>query len=277
MTEREAFLADIIANPTDDVPRLIFADWLEERGEPERANFIRVQCELAKDEKQKCAHRWVIDLPVEINSKVYLLPANTNCGLCRWCLLKKREEELQVKNVLNWVQKDFPWLVKDWTLTNTHWFICGEKFRRGFVAEATMSCADWLRYGERLSQETPLEKVTLTHLNVGAIRLNGDVLACSVYPHPNIAMLGQPVSLNYRRGELWYQTGEDGSPNVVLIRVDPKNVTLAWGNNPTIESRLCDYFAVQRINERLDKQDAVLNDLLELTRRDTFSMPSDRA
>ncbi len=38
-----AFRRDIIANPADDVPRLIFADWLEDAGRTERAAFIRAQ------------------------------------------------------------------------------------------------------------------------------------------------------------------------------------------------------------------------------------------
>jgi uncharacterized protein (TIGR02996 family) len=44
---REAFLADICECPSDDAPRLIFADWLEEHGDPEWARFIRLQCRLA--------------------------------------------------------------------------------------------------------------------------------------------------------------------------------------------------------------------------------------
>jgi uncharacterized protein (TIGR02996 family) len=47
MTEREALVAAIAANPDDDTPRLIFADWLQENGEDDRAEFIRLQCELA--------------------------------------------------------------------------------------------------------------------------------------------------------------------------------------------------------------------------------------
>jgi uncharacterized protein (TIGR02996 family) len=47
MTEHEAFLRAIAANPDDDAPRLIFSDWLEENGELERADFIRTQCQLA--------------------------------------------------------------------------------------------------------------------------------------------------------------------------------------------------------------------------------------
>lgn len=43
----EHFLQTILADPDNDGPRLIYADWLEERGD-QRGEFIRVQCELAK-------------------------------------------------------------------------------------------------------------------------------------------------------------------------------------------------------------------------------------
>src|SRR5262245_23639561 len=45
--QAQSFLEDIRANPDDDTPRLVFADWLMERDNP-RGEFIRVQCELAK-------------------------------------------------------------------------------------------------------------------------------------------------------------------------------------------------------------------------------------
>jgi uncharacterized protein (TIGR02996 family) len=48
VTHEDAFLADIVENPDDDGVRLIYADWLEDHGQPERAEFIRVQCELAR-------------------------------------------------------------------------------------------------------------------------------------------------------------------------------------------------------------------------------------
>jgi uncharacterized protein (TIGR02996 family) len=48
MTQDDAFLADIIANPDDDAPRLVYADWLEDHGQPDRAAFVRVQCQLAR-------------------------------------------------------------------------------------------------------------------------------------------------------------------------------------------------------------------------------------
>jgi uncharacterized protein (TIGR02996 family) len=40
-------LRAIRAVPEDDTPRLVYADWLDENGQPERAEFIRVSCRLA--------------------------------------------------------------------------------------------------------------------------------------------------------------------------------------------------------------------------------------
>lgn len=46
-TETELLNA-ILSDPDDDAPRLIYADWLQENGEEEYAEFIRIQCELFK-------------------------------------------------------------------------------------------------------------------------------------------------------------------------------------------------------------------------------------
>lgn len=48
MSARGAFLRAIAADPADDTVRLAFADWLDENGEPERAEFIRLQIERAR-------------------------------------------------------------------------------------------------------------------------------------------------------------------------------------------------------------------------------------
>src|SRR5262245_52917155 len=80
MSEREAFLRAICKNPDDDTPRLVFADWLQENGEEERAEFIRVQCEAARlaagdgrlaglvrraaELQQQFGKKWLGELPV---------------------------------------------------------------------------------------------------------------------------------------------------------------------------------------------------------------------
>jgi uncharacterized protein (TIGR02996 family) len=48
MSRDDAFLQAILAAPEDDTPRLVYADWLDENGRPERAEFIRAQIELAR-------------------------------------------------------------------------------------------------------------------------------------------------------------------------------------------------------------------------------------
>jgi uncharacterized protein (TIGR02996 family) len=47
VTEQAAFLKAIAAEPGDDVRRLGYADWLQENGQEERAEFIRAQIRLA--------------------------------------------------------------------------------------------------------------------------------------------------------------------------------------------------------------------------------------
>jgi uncharacterized protein (TIGR02996 family) len=47
-----AFLDAIRATPDDDAPRLIYADWLEETGDEDRAEFIRLQCARASSGEQ---------------------------------------------------------------------------------------------------------------------------------------------------------------------------------------------------------------------------------
>jgi uncharacterized protein (TIGR02996 family) len=44
MTVADKLLADILAAPADDFPRLVLADWLEDHGQEERGKYIRAQC-----------------------------------------------------------------------------------------------------------------------------------------------------------------------------------------------------------------------------------------
>jgi uncharacterized protein (TIGR02996 family) len=72
----EALLRAVLADPDDDAPRLIYADWLDEQGQCERAEFIRVQValarmapddlrrrELARRERRFVTRGWVPPLP----------------------------------------------------------------------------------------------------------------------------------------------------------------------------------------------------------------------
>jgi uncharacterized protein (TIGR02996 family) len=48
MTTEDAFLQDILKDPYDTGPQRIYADWLEEHDRTLEAEFIRVQCEMAR-------------------------------------------------------------------------------------------------------------------------------------------------------------------------------------------------------------------------------------
>jgi uncharacterized protein (TIGR02996 family) len=48
MSDKAALLRAIVEQPGDDLPRLAYADWLEENGDPEGAEFVRVQVELPR-------------------------------------------------------------------------------------------------------------------------------------------------------------------------------------------------------------------------------------
>lgn len=49
------FLLEVIANPEEDDARLVYADWLEEQGDP-RGEFIRAQCEEASSDETEIAY-----------------------------------------------------------------------------------------------------------------------------------------------------------------------------------------------------------------------------
>ncbi len=124
MTTADAFLADIIARPDDDTPRLIFADWLTDNGEPEQAEFIRVQCELE---------------PLRIH------PFKINCPVC-WhkAYLENRQDVFDLQRVLLPLPPgEYIW-------------------RRGFVHTVRCTCAGWLERGPAIVRQQPVQRVQLS-------------------------------------------------------------------------------------------------------------------
>jgi len=57
MSDERALLASIWEHPHEDTPRLVYADWLDEHDNAPRAEFIRVQCELARLDEWDDAER----------------------------------------------------------------------------------------------------------------------------------------------------------------------------------------------------------------------------
>jgi uncharacterized protein (TIGR02996 family) len=153
MNDGSALLASILANPDDDAPRLIYADWLDEHGEPERAEFIRVQCELAKRmgtiPDPNCPH--------PINSHCTTIGIYT-CGDC-YGALRRRERELLDKPIIvderGRLQPRCLWAGKCILLHK--W-----DFARGFVDAVTCTAADWLAHSDAILSQHPVREVRLT-------------------------------------------------------------------------------------------------------------------
>lgn len=128
-----AFLADICEYPDDDASQLIFADWLDEHGQPERGEFIRVQCELARVE-QRHRHECTSTIKRGMES----------------AKLKRRERELLDRWVEYWLPEELGYTTgigsaQDGSHLRVYfgpesWCV----FRRGFVAEVRLPLAAWI-------------------------------------------------------------------------------------------------------------------------------------
>ncbi len=55
--QEQALLQAVLADPDDDAVRLVYADWFEDNGDPDRAEFIRLQLERAHRPRHDLA-RW---------------------------------------------------------------------------------------------------------------------------------------------------------------------------------------------------------------------------
>jgi uncharacterized protein (TIGR02996 family) len=55
MNDEDAFLRAILAAPTDNLPKLVYADWLEEHAQPDKAAFIRA---VVADAKSRPVRNW---------------------------------------------------------------------------------------------------------------------------------------------------------------------------------------------------------------------------
>jgi len=137
-TIEAAFIADILANPGDDFPRLVLADWLDDQqSEPSpRAEFIRDQ---------------VFFRPGSIDFD--LLDSN----LEQWCPWFSRHDELGFRRCSD---KAGAIEVRHFGGQTTFW-------RRGFIAEVRCTMADWI--GTRCSaclepnEDVPHPKCRLCH------------------------------------------------------------------------------------------------------------------
>lgn len=161
MTDIDALLAAVLRDPADDLPRLAYADCLEERGcsgDADRAEFIRVQIEYARLHSDECACGFV-PMPV--------------CDVCRlksmecsaWNALGNEPRILMP----NW-RAGSPFLgsllpqddAQNARTAPDVWRKAAViLWRRGFADEVRCKTADWKAHGKRLVREHPIRVVKL--------------------------------------------------------------------------------------------------------------------
>ncbi|MBN9119483.1 MAG: TIGR02996 domain-containing protein [Planctomycetes bacterium] len=128
MSEEDALLRSIIDRPEDDVVRLVFADWLDEHGDADRAEFIRGQCRLA------AMQEWD-DGFAELHAR---------CGF-----LLRTHRDKWMPPVAK-IREGAP----DWMLRQY-------EFRRGFLDRLTMQPDHFADRWERLFELTPVRRVEI--------------------------------------------------------------------------------------------------------------------
>jgi uncharacterized protein (TIGR02996 family) len=138
----------IRAYPDDDTPRLIYADWLDERGDP-RGEFIRVQIALARLAGRN-PFSYLPSTLVSAATSVWPSPAGE---------LSSRQAELRRREWLLLSRHREEWLApfRGWT--------SGEEFRRGFVESVKITARAFLAYAPRLFALTPLRHVQILDLD----------------------------------------------------------------------------------------------------------------
>lgn len=162
-----AFLADIIAHPADDTPRLIYADWLTDQGQDIRAEFIRRQIALTRTGFKDC--------PTPKNTR--RLGLRLRCGSCRFCkaMIAVDEMNRQCKDVADLTCVPYAYTLTDGAakqkLRNVDYnrdSPVGYPFFhiwRGFVRVVYCTLATWLQHGRTIANFHPVEEVYLTDRN----------------------------------------------------------------------------------------------------------------
>lgn len=172
--ERAGLVADVIAHPGDDAPRLIFADWLEDQGDGARAEFVRVQCELCRlDAAGHTPDPWHAhprkDCPEQFTPD--------GCAGCsRMIFLRRRERDLFAVAADAAMFAGGPlwdgWQPRPISGHSPNTLHFGEPlsdppaflftFRRGFVEEIACTLEDWKGYGPAIVRAHPLSRVELS-------------------------------------------------------------------------------------------------------------------
>lgn len=207
-----ALVRSVLAAPDDDVTRLVLADWLDEHGRADYAEFIRVQCELAKEYPGHADHP-------EYASESWHRRDVEREGECPGCQLLDRQKVLWGRmpslDLTGWAPPGgAAWATAPWVPHNPWALAPLAVVRRGFVDEVFASVRVFAADAGRLFAAHPVRTVRLTDVRPERIEgfemtrdsgwtyFVGDALAGQTPHHiPNALWRHLPAS--------WYRTEGD--------------------------------------------------------------------
>jgi uncharacterized protein (TIGR02996 family) len=161
MTTHDDLLRAILREPDDDDLRLVYADWLEEYGDPVRAEFIRVQIRMFGV--------W----PADIAPACWkVVDGHMDCG-CVFCALRRCERELLEPTKGAWLgfTDSLPgWWCCGWQgpcgyrlyHPDERTKFCEVQFTRGFVSSIELTTADFLAHAAAIFAAQPVTAVRLS-------------------------------------------------------------------------------------------------------------------
>lgn len=144
MDEGAILHRNILLDPADDTARLVYADWLEEHGDEERAEFIRKQIRLMR-----------MPGAIEFDAERHEVRHWLNCCIDNGAPAL-------------WLCQDLALQPFDW-----HWSGCEIETRihtaertyilsRGFLSRVELPCEDFLTHAAELFARHPITEVKLT-------------------------------------------------------------------------------------------------------------------
>ncbi len=181
MLDDLAFLEVIRQSPADDGPRLIYADYLEEKGDPAglaRAEFIRLQCLLAGGPRPEQAERarereralldlywraWMRPVCQALGEPVPVGPVpGTDHKVLRGERRSFEDTARRERYFLKRVSDRGPWphaVEQYWGNGRDIPYLHSAQFRRGFVSHVTLAAKNYRNamHVARLLERTPLE------------------------------------------------------------------------------------------------------------------------
>lgn len=269
MTELQLLMAEVITNPEDDTVRLAAADWYEENGQPERAEYIRCEVELYRLRNITISYKdwgrlltdrgyrdylmmspWalramidgnsIVRGPVDIYGTSVTVAKRDDTGLDTLDKIKNRPDQTRIMELLRRSREASGRYLLENEYGEREWSWFGPSARvahtttRGWISSVTCAAAQWVKAAETLYWTKDEE----------AVKLGVCGRECPV--------TAQPVTKVFL-------TDDDLNPTIHVINLDRLNQVVLRGVVSVGKIRFSDQVEIDRmgISNRQDAATAV--------------------